>query len=210
MPEIVTEFVAWMSVAPAVPVPAAMVRIWAPLVMVRSSTSILTAVAGPSISPEFMAVSCAESKRSCPLRIRIIPLGLPPTSSTDPSARLIMPNEVGATPLVSMLAVETVGMTISPAEATLARLICPPGADSFAVCTVVSSSTPDWIVMSPPTSVRLLPSATERWLPCTVMLAGVEPRNPNVATGALVRMLDARGSAWKMPAFVPSGSASFR
>ena len=73
---------------------------------------------------------------------------------------------------------------ISPGEATLAKLICPPCAVRVAGRTVVPSlNVPDWIVMLPPTSERLCPGVTVNWLPCTVMAPGFDPRNPNAATG---------------------------
>jgi hypothetical protein len=45
--------------------------------------------------------------------------------------------------------------------------------------------------MFPPTSEMPVPSATESWLPCTVIAPGFDPKNPNAATGAALKSASA-------------------
>ena len=70
--------------------------------------------------------------------------------------------------------------TISPGEATLAMLICPPGAESRPGWTKdPSSGTPDCTVMFPPTSEMLCPG--DGLVALNGNRPGFEPKKPKAA-----------------------------
>src|SRR6266571_3105637 len=96
------------------------------------------------------------------------------------------------------------GRRTSPGEATLTRLMRPPGAERLPPVIVSPPGTETVLLVSgsiyvnpwfPPMIDRVWPCPTWRLLPWMAIAAGLGLINPKAATGALVRTLGRAGSA---------------